>query len=133
MNKYLMVSLFWLSLLGCYTTHPLIGDWTVKEKEMSIQDEFKYLLELDSLIITNKFNRQFPSQLDASDQISISKELIQHKDKEFFYQFSDSTLSISHTDVVYPLKYRLAGNKLTIYREFYQGVIRWELERIGEE
>lgn len=127
MNKLISISLFLFFALGCNSTKQLRSDWVVVDKQIQISKDWEYLLEIDSTFIVNKFNRQFPNQLDIGDHIKISKDLIVNKDKSYSYYCSDSTLSLRYTDVVYSLKYRLMKNELEIYREMQQGIIKWKL------
>ena len=129
MNKLISISLFLFIASGCKSTKQLRTDWVVVDKEIQISKDWEYLLEIDSTLIENKFNRQFPNQLDIGDQIKISKDLIVNKDKSYRYYCSDSTLSLRHTDVVFSLKYRLTKNELEIYRETQQGFVKWKLNR----
>jgi len=127
--KFVLKILLTLIIYGCNTSNKLTNDWIVVNKEISINEDWKYLLEIDSTLIVNKFNRQFPNQLDIGDQIKISKDLIVNKDKSYSYYCSDSTLSLRHTDVVYSLKYKLMKNEMEIYREMQQGIIKWKLNK----
>ena len=129
MNKLISISLFLFFALGCNSTKQLRSDWVVVDKQIQISKDWEYLLEIDSTLIVNKFNRQFPNQLNIGDQIKISNDLIVNKDKSYSYYCSDSTLSLRHTDVVYSLKYRLMKNELVIYREMQQGSINWKLNK----
>ena len=129
MNKLISISLFVFFALGCNSTKQLRSDWVVVDKQIQISKDWEYLLEIDSTLIVNKFNRQFPNQLEIGDQIKISKNLIVNKDKSYSYYCSDSTLSLRHTDVVYSLKYKLMKNEMEIYREMQQGIIIWKLNK----
>ena len=129
MNKLISISLFLFFTLSCNSTKQLRNDWVVIDKQIQISKDWEYLLEIDSTLIVNKFNRQFPNQLEIGDQIKISKDLIVNKDKSYSYYCSDSTLSLRHTDVIYSLKYKLMKNEMEIYREMQQGIIKWKLNK----
>ena len=129
MNKLISISLFLFLALGFNSTKQLRSDWVVVEKQIKISKDWEYLLEIDSTLIANKFNRQFPNQLEIGDQIKISKDIIVNKSKSYSYYYSDSTLSSRHTDVVYSLKYKLMKNEMEIYREMHQGIIKWKLNK----
>ena len=129
MNKLISISLFLFITLGCNSTKQLRSEWVVVDKQIQISKDWEYLLEIDSTLIVNKFNRQFPNQLEIGDQIKISKDQIVNKDKSYSYYYSDSTLSLRHTDVVYSLKYKLMKNEMEIYREMQQGIIKWKLNK----
>ncbi len=129
MIKITLIIILTSIIIGCNTSNKLINDWIVIDKEISINEDWEYLLEIDSILITNKFDRLFPNKLNQGDQISITRDRIKNKDKEYSYYYSDSTLNIRHTDVVYPLKYEKAKNVLTVYRELHQGIIKWTLKK----
>lgn len=129
MVKFSYIVILASIIAGCRTSNKLINDWIVEEKKITIFKDWEYLLEIDSTLITNKFDRLFPNKLNPGDQISISKEIIRNKDKEYSYYYSDSTLNIRHTDVIFPLIYNCVENELTIYRKLHQGKIVWILRK----
>jgi hypothetical protein len=129
LNKLISISLFLFFTLSCNSTKQLRNDWVVIDKQIQISKDWEYLLEIDSTLIVNKFNRQFPNQLEIGDQIKISKDLIMNKDKSYSYYLSDSSLCLRHTDVIHSLKYRLMNNKMEIYREIPQGIIKRKLNK----
>ena len=129
MDKLIYISLFAFFTFACSTTQQIRSEWIVVDKQIQISNDWEYLIEIDSMLLTNKFNRSFPNQMNIGDQITISRDQVVNKDKTYSYYCSDSTLNIRHTDVIYSLKYRLLKNEMEIYRELQQGNIMWTLKK----
>lgn len=118
-----------LILTACNSNSSIIGNWNVESRIITIKDEFRYILDASPGVLENKFNRMFPNGLKDGDYLEIdNNKFTINFDKEFNYRKMDTTIHIMSMDIVFPLKYKLKGNKLILSRETHQGNVEWTLK-----
>lgn len=139
MMKIKQKRLVWSSLIflifisGCNLKNKLLGNWEVEEVKVEIADEMKYLQELDSTLLQEKFRNRFPKPLSKGDNIDFEEEQIILNQMDTF-QYSppdptDSLFYIKVSDMVYPINYHFVNDKMILSRSIHLGKIEWLLKK----
>jgi len=131
-RKLIIIIIIGLVFCYCDINKKLNGKWELVTCNYHINEDFKFLQEVESELLERKLKNNFPKTLEKGDEIYFGEdqEIKINDSVSYFYYTSDTKLNIQHLDIVFPLNYHVNGDTLTFGRKIDQGTINWKLKRI---